>query len=191
MSMHFPFLKRSSCRGAPSAAVLSICVLLLLGACASQPQAPLPTMASVDLAAYMGKWYEIVRLPNRFQRDCVSDTQASYTLERDTVAVVNRCRDKSGEIERADGVAHAVDGSSNAKLRVSFFRPFYGDYWILAFGPARQWVLVGEPSRDNAWVLARSPQLPSPQLDAALIRATKLGFDRAAFQRTPQTQPLQ
>ena len=61
----------------------------------------------------------------------------------------------------------------------------------LAFGPTRQWVLVGEPDRDNAWVLSRSPQLAAEQLDAALARAAELGFDRAAFQRTPQTQPLQ
>ncbi|MEP6557077.1 MAG: lipocalin family protein [Burkholderiales bacterium] len=191
MSWQLPFLKHSSRRAARGTAALTICSLLLLGACASQPQATLPTVASVDLAGYMGNWYEIARLPNRFQRDCVADTQASYTLEGDSVAVVNRCRDKNGKIERAEGVAHVVEGSSNAKLRVSFFRPFYGDYWILAFGPARQWVLVGEPGRDNAWVLARSPQLPPPQLDAALSRAAELGFDRAAFLRTPQTQPLQ
>ncbi len=191
MTRRIAFFRGSSQRGARSAAAVSICSgLLLLGACANQPQAPLPTVQSVDLAGYMGNWYEIARLPNRFQRDCVADTQASYTLEGNTVEVVNRCRDKRGEIERAEGVAHAVEGSNNAKLRVSFFRPFYGDYWILAFGPSRQWVLVGEPGRDNAWVLARSPQLPPAQLDAALGRAAELGFDRAAFQRTPQTQPL-
>ena len=164
--------------------------VVLLGACVHAPQAPLPTESSVDLAAYMGNWYEIARLPNRFQRDCVADTQASYTLDGDTVRVVNRCRTKTGEIDRAEGVAHAVAGSSNAKLRVSFFRPFYGDYWILGFGPAREWVLVGEPDRDYAWVLARSPQLPAGQIDAALSLAAERGFDRFAFQRTPQTQPL-
>lgn len=171
-------------------AVALVAVGLLAG-CASAPQAPLPTVDSVDLAGYMGDWYEIARLPNRFQRDCVADTQANYALQGDTVKVVNRCRARNGELEGAEGVAHAVDGSGNAKLRVSFFRPFYGDYWILAFGPERQWVLVGEPSRENAWVLARSPQLPTAQLNSALDRAANLGFARADFQRTPQTQPLQ
>ncbi len=186
------FLPQFSCPGLRrSLSATTLAALDLLSACASPPQAPLPTVPSVDLAAYMGNWYEIARLPNRFQRDCVADTQASYTLQGDTVTVLNRCRAKNGEIEQAEGVAHAVEGSRNAKLKVSFFRPFYGDYWILAFGPERQWVLVGEPSRENAWVLSRSARLPAAQIDAALGRAAQLGFDPSAFLRTPQTQPLQ
>ncbi|MEO8248699.1 MAG: lipocalin family protein [Burkholderiales bacterium] len=164
---------------------------VLYGCATEKANPPLPTVPSVDLKSYMGDWYEIARLPNDFQKQCVADTQAHYELAGDKVKVVNRCRTGSGEIDQAKGVAHAVEGSGNAKLRVSFFRPFYGDYWILAFGPDRQWVLVGEPGRENSWVLSRSPTLPEAQLDAALDRAAALGFDRGAFMRTPQTRPLQ
>ena len=85
-----------------------------------------------------------------------------------------------------------MPGSGNAKLRVSFFRPFYGDYWILALGGGADygWVLVGEPKRQFGWVLSRTPQLPPSELDAALARAEALGYDRRAFKTTPQTQPL-
>jgi apolipoprotein D and lipocalin family protein len=80
-----------------------------------------------------------------------------------------------------------VAGSQGARLRVSFFRPFYGDYWVLELDPAYRWVLVGEPSRKYAWVLARDPELDDATLDALLARAAALGFDRKAFIRTPHS----
>ena len=164
---------------------------LVMAGCASRaPGSHLPTVPTVDLKSYMGDWNEIARLPNRFQKQCVADTQAHYEIDGETVKVVNRCRTESGEIDKVEGVAHAVKGSGNAKLRVSFFRPFYGDYWILAFGPGQQWVLVGEPRRENGWVLSRTPNLQAAQLNAALDKATALGFDRSAFKLTPQTRPL-
>ncbi|MEY3200612.1 MAG: hypothetical protein RIR70_162 [Pseudomonadota bacterium] len=163
-------------------------MLLLLLAClaACRTHAPLPTVASVDIPRYMGTWYEIAHLPNRFQADCVADTQAHYQQENERVQVVNRCRMKEGTFKEARGIAHVVADSGNAKLRVSFFRPFYGDYWILALGPDYQWVLVGEPSREYAWVLSRRPQMEAATLDEVLAQAAKLGFDAGAFTRTYQ-----
>lgn len=167
---------------------LFVCVLALAG-CTTRPHAPLPTVERVELARYMGTWFEIAHLPNRFQAECVADTQARYTLEGDTVRVLNQCRTQDGAVKSAQGRAHAVAGSGNAKLRVSFFRPFYGDYWILALGADYDWVLVGEPGRDFAWVLARTPQLDDATLEAALQKAAALGFPREAFVRTPHTAP--
>lgn len=157
----------------------------LPAACAA-PQAPLPTVAAVDLDRYAGVWHEIARLPNRFQAMCVADTQARYRREGDAIAVLNQCRNADGEIETADGIAHVVDGSGGAKLRVSFFRPFYGDYWILDLDPDYRWALVGEPGRDYAWILARQPALDAATLERLLAKAATLGFDRAAFVPTPQ-----
>jgi apolipoprotein D and lipocalin family protein len=81
-----------------------------------------------------------------------------------------------------------VEGSNGAKLRVSFFRPFYGDYWILALDPDYRWVLIGEPGRDYAWVLARQPEMDAATLETLLSRAADLGFDREAFVRTRHSQ---
>jgi len=161
-----------------------------LAGCTLQPATPLPTVESVDLSRYMGDWYEIALLPNRFQSMCVADTQASYRLDGDVVRVRNRCRKADGGIEEANGIAKVVEGSRNAKLRVSFFRPFYGDYWILALDPNYRWVLIGEPSRAYGWVLSRTPQLDDASLQIAFDKAAALGFDRAAFRRTPQNKPL-
>ena len=83
-----------------------------------------------------------------------------------------------------------VEGSANAKLRVSFFWPFYGDYWVLDLDADYQQVLVGTPDRDYAWVLSRKPTMAEAELQKLLDKAAALGFDKAAFKRSPQTQPL-
>jgi len=158
-----------------------------LPAACTSTHPPLPTVQAVDLDRYFGTWYEIARLPNRFQAMCVSDTRATYRPDGKAVKVVNRCRTATGRIERADGIAKVVAGSQGARLRVSFFRPFYGDYWILDLDPDYRWVLVGEPGRHYAWILAREPELDAATLEALLARAAALGFDRQAFIRTPQT----
>jgi apolipoprotein D and lipocalin family protein len=161
-----------------------------LTGCVSKPAVPLPTVEAVDLNRYMGAWYEIALLPNRFQAVCVADTQAHYRIDGDVVRVTNRCRGADGGIEEANGVAKVVERSGNAKLRVSFFRPFYGNYWILAIDPDYRWVLVGEPGREYGWVLSRTPALNEATLAAVLQKAAALGYDPAAFRRTPQMRPL-
>ena len=160
----------------------------LLSACAT-PHPPLPTVQNVDLNRYYGTWYEIAMLPNSFQSMCVSDTQALYRPDGKNVSVVNQCRTADGTIKQADGIAKQVEGSHGAKLRVSFFRPFYGDYWILELDPDYRWVLVGEPGRKYAWILARNTSLDAATLDRLLARAAVLGFDRKAFVLTPHTLP--
>jgi apolipoprotein D and lipocalin family protein len=165
-------------------------LLACLASCTLRTTTPLPTVESVDLARYMGKWYEIALLPNRFESTCAADTQATYRLDRDLVRVRNRCRKADGGVEEANGVAKVVEGSRNAKLRVSFFRPFYGDYWILALDHDYRWALVGEPRREYAWVLSRTATLDEASLQIALDKAAALGFDRKAFRRTPQINPL-
>lgn len=169
--------------------------LTMITACAASavllacttPHPPLPTVQSVDLSRYYGTWYEIARLPNSFQSMCASDTQAKYHADGSVVAVMNECRTAEGELKQAKGVAKIVAGSNGAKLRVSFFRPFYGDYWVLDLDPDYGWVLVGEPGRKYAWILAREPKLDDATLQRLLTRAAALGFDRQAFLRTPQS----
>jgi len=173
-----------------AAALLAAALVVFVGSCASRKVAPLSTVESVDLDRYLGAWFEVALIPNRFQKICVADTQARYSLDGDVLRVRNRCRKANGEIEEAVGVAKVVPGSGNAKLRVSFFRPFYGDYWILALDPDYRWALIGEPSREYGWILSRSPQLDEASIEAALAAADDRGFDRASFRRTPQNMPL-
>jgi apolipoprotein D and lipocalin family protein len=162
----------------------------LLAGCAGATERPLPTVERVDLRRYTGTWYEVALLPNRFQRQCVSDSQANYALDGDRVRVVNRCRRADGSVEEVEGKARVIAGSNNSKLEVSFFWPFWGDYWIVALDPDYKHVLVGEPSRKYAWLLSRTSNPGDAVIDNYLSIAQAQGFDRSAFVRTPADKPI-
>lgn len=148
---------------------------------------PVQTVESVELQRYAGKWYEIASLPMFFQRNCVADTTAEYTLLPDgSVGVNNRCRTKDGDIDSASGTASAVKDSGNAKLEVSFFKPFKGDYWIIGLDPEYRWSVVGAPSRKVLWILSRSPQLEPDDLERALAAAKAQGYTLEELRFTPQ-----
>lgn len=162
-------------------------VLAGLSGCQQEYHPPLPTVPSVDLRRFMGDWYEIALLPNQFQSMCVADTKARYRQDGDRVRVKNSCRKSDGTMADVSGIAKVVEGSRNAKLRVSFFRPFYGDYWVLALDPEYRWVLVGEPSRKYGWVLSRQPVLEDALLQNILDTAVSLGYERSTFLPSPHS----
>ena len=166
----------------------SALLMALAAGCSSTPddRKPVATVAQVDLQRYLGRWYEIANFPMFFQRKCIGDTTADYALRDDgSVSVSNRCRTDSGFIQ-ADGKAKVADDSGNAKLRVSFFWPFHGDYWIIGLDPSYRWAVVGDPSRRYLWVLSRTPTLDKGDLDAALETARAQGYDLAPLRFTTQ-----
>jgi apolipoprotein D and lipocalin family protein len=151
-------------------------------------------VAQVDLGRYMGRWYEIARLPNFFQRQCARETTADYALRPDgLVSVTNRCARASGEVDSAEGVARVVDAETRARLEVSFVslfgtQLFWGDYWILGLGEGYDYALIGTPSRRWGWILARNPHPPEARIQAWLAEMATQGYDPAQFQRSPQSQ---
>ncbi len=133
---------------------------------------PLETVERVELPRYLGTWYEIASYPQRFQKGCTATTANYSPDKRGQISVVNRCRKGGldGKVDAAKGRARVVDEKSNAKLQVSFFRPFWGDYWIIDLDPDYQWAVVGHPSRDYLWILARQPSLEPAVYDGILRR---------------------
>jgi lipocalin/uncharacterized protein YbjT (DUF2867 family) len=154
---------------------------------------PVRTVPFVDLNRYAGDWFEIARFENRFQRQCLGDVRASYTLRADRrIDVVNRCRTADGQSE-ARGVARSVDEQTNAKLKVRFAPAWlswlpavWGDYWILGLAADYSWAVVGDPGREYLWVLSRTPRMDAESIAAARAAARDNGFDLGRLVETPQ-----
>jgi apolipoprotein D and lipocalin family protein len=162
-------------------------VLFASAALAGDQKRPVQTVSSVDLSRYAGTWYEIARYPNRFQKQCTGNVTATYELRDDgNVTVVNSCKTEDGETDTATGKAKIVDSRTNARLKVSFFGPFYGDYWIINLGPNYEYAVVGTPDRDYLWILSRTPQIDEALYDVLLQRIAAQGFDTARIVKTPQ-----
>ena len=171
-------------------ATLFIFVLVMLGCAvaAAWAKSPLAVVDSVDLQRYLGKWYEIASYPAWFQKGCTGST-AEYSLLPDgKIQVINRCRKGSldGPLKESKGKAEVADTTTNAKLKVWFFWPFKGNYWIIELEQNYQWVVVGEPSRKYLWILSRTPTMDEAVYKGILERLPQKGYDPAKLQRTAQ-----
>ena len=163
----------------------------------------LPALPSLDIAAYMGTWYQVAWIPNRFQKQCVSDTAATYRDRGDgTVEVLNRCKLASGGNDSVQGIARPPAGAARieagqlkpARLEVSFVPTWlrwtgigWGAYWVVDLGPDGRYVIVSEPSREYLWVLARQPALTPVDEVMVQARLQALGFDLARVQAHPHS----
>jgi len=152
------------------------------------PTAPLKAVEHVDLNRYVGKWYEIARYPNRFERDCDRDVTAEYSLRADgKIRVVNSCITAEGRAKQSIGTAIVTDKTTSAKLKVTFFWPFYGKYWIIDLGENYEYAVVGEPSRKYLWILGRSPRLEETRYQNVVSRLNTQGYEPAKLAKTTQT----
>ena len=160
-------------------------MLVLFGVVIPAANQPLPVVPAVDLNRYAGKWYELARLPNRFERNCSSDITANYALRPDgKIDVRNACKQANGKVKESKGTAKVADKEGpNSKLKVTFFWPFAGDYWILDLDPQYQWALVGVPTRKYLWILSRSANLDAKTYEQIVAKAQSLGFDTSQLIR--------
>lgn len=149
---------------------------------------PLTTVASVDLQRYQGLWYEIASYPQWFQEGCTGTTATYHLNEAGQVDVRNRCflETLDGELDEAEGSARVTDPVTRAKLEVTFFWPFYGDYWIIDLDADYAYAVVGHPSRDYLWILSRTPTLDDEVYAGILRRVEAAGYPLGRLHKTPQ-----
>jgi len=153
----------------------------------------LETVKYVDLTKYTGTWYEVAKIPNRFQNNCDQNTTATYQIRSDgTISVINRCMDPDGEEDSAEGMARVVDTVSNAKLEVSFFsifgwHLFWGDYWIIGLDEDYQYPVIGTPSRKYGWILSRQQTMSEVQMKQAFDILRNQGYNPDDFVTSKQT----
>ncbi|MCU1289504.1 MAG: Lipocalin family protein [Acidobacteria bacterium] len=152
------------------------------------------TVASVDLKRYSGKWFEIARYPNKFQKKCVGNTTATYNLKSNSeFEVLNRCVTKNGTFSDAVGKGRVADEASSAKLEVrfapgylSFIPATWGDYWIIDLDANYQYAAVGDPKREYFWILSRKAEMDDATYQNILRRAEAKGFNPGKVVKTPQ-----
>ncbi len=143
----------------------------------------LETVSHVDVERYMGKWYEIAKYPNSFQKNCFK-AEANYKLKKNgEVEVVNTCLKDGKKVKEAEARAWIVDEITNAKLKVQFFAkflklPFFaGDYWIIMLGDDYEYAVVSEPKQEFLWILSRTKKLEEYKLENILDELRQRGFD--------------
>lgn len=159
--------------------ILIALTALGLGACGQpvyrQVETPLP-VASIDIDRYLGLWHEAARLPNSFERDCV-DVTAEYARREDgLISVLNTCRESDGSVRDAEGRARFAGAETEGKLKVSFFGPFWGDYWVVERADDYAWAIVSEPGGRFLWVLTRDDELTAEERAFFQTRVEALGF---------------
>jgi apolipoprotein D and lipocalin family protein len=163
------------------------------------PTEPLAALPGLDVPSYMGTWYQVAWFPNRFQKQCVSDTTATYRRVLAGVEVLNRCRLADGRMDDVRGVARTAgstisgDKLAPARLEVSFlpawlrWLPIWGDYWVIQLADDGRYAVISEASRQYLWVLSRRPQLSATDETAIRSRLVQQGFDLGPWQAHPHT----
>ena len=178
--------------------VLFLVLVLLaqtgLAAAGDKPHVPRRprVVRNVDVERYMGRWYEIARIPMKFQKDCACCATATYTLREDgKIDVLNECLKKDGTRREFEAEAKVADERTNARLKLTPFKVLgigfvKADYWIIGLDEDYAWAVVGHPDRKYGWILSRTPALEPgvrETIDALLVRQ---GYDPAAFIDTDQ-----
>jgi len=186
----------------PLPLLLSPILLATALSAAAQP-APVAALPSLDVPAYMGTWYQVAWYPNRFQKQCVSDTTATYRRIPEGVEVVNRCRNAEGRIESITGLARPAGSETRgnalqpAQLEVSFlpswlrWLPIWGSYWVIQLADDGRYAVVSEPQREYLWVLSRRPTLAPADESAIRSWLTQQGYDLARWQTHTHTTPAE
>ncbi len=166
-------------------------ILLLFTMPTSIAAQALRTVPHVDLNRYAGTWYEIASFPQRFTKGCQATTATYTTTDKGYVIVENRCNRDSlaGKTSYIKGRAFVVPNSGNAKLKVQFFWPLRGKYWIIDLADDYSYAVVGHPDRKYLWILSRTPQLSDAVYQGILDRVKANGYTLDKLQRTPQISP--
>jgi apolipoprotein D and lipocalin family protein len=169
-----------------------LCLLLFgLCGCAHIPEG-IDAVKGFDVQRYLGTWYEIARLDHSFERGLIN-VSATYSLKEDgSLRVVNRGFDpKQNRWKEAEGRAYFIAEPDQGRLKVSFFRPFYGGYNILQIDERDYaYALICGNNRSYLWILAKQPKLPEAVMASLTQKAKDLGFDTAALIYVQQPNPV-
>lgn len=159
--------------------IILVCIMLGLGSCRadnSNQKIDNSTIETLDVARFMGKWYEIARYDHRFEKD-MTNVSATYTLlDNGRIEVLNAGY-KNGEYKEIKGKAKQPNPDDPGKLKVSFFLWFYSDYYILDIAPDYSHVIIGSSTDKYLWIMSREPVLPDNVLSELIEKIRQRGYD--------------
>lgn len=151
-------------------------------------QTAVKAVPSVDLKRYSGKWFEIARIPNKFQKQCVGNTTAAFNTMREDgkFEVLNTCLQKNGKVKQIRGEAKVTGDNTNAKMKVSFPKFSSDSYWIIDLDSNYQYSVVSSPKREYLWIYSRTPQMDTRVYQQILRRIEMMGFEPNRLIKTQQ-----
>jgi apolipoprotein D and lipocalin family protein len=159
---------------------LAMSLFSLAAPAAAFTAAPAPTKP-VELQRYVGRWYEVARVPNRFERgkDCDAPTADYVQDAKGAVTVVQTCHESAptGPEKVYHATAKILDPGTNAKFKLTFYVLLSKEYWVLDHAPDYKWAIVGDPTGKFLWLFSRQPTLAQGVKEAVLARAKALGYD--------------
>lgn len=164
---------------------LSVLTFLMITAMDAQP---LQTVPNVDLTKYVGKWFEIASFPQRFQKNCHCTTAEYTATDKGYIIVENTCNKGGidGKQSYIKGKAFVVENTGNAKLKVQFFWPFKGDYWIIDLADDYSYAVVSNPNKKYLWILSRTSKMDAAVYQQIIARLKEKGFDLTNLKMTEQ-----
>ncbi|MDP9038510.1 MAG: lipocalin family protein [Acidobacteriota bacterium] len=174
-----PQARRHAAAGCVLAAVLAAG-----GAAAGQMVTPI---AKLDADRFIAPWYEITRLPVKKEKRCLTDQVVLYALgdKKNSFQRVTSCKIK-GDNSDSWNATGKLDESGGGGLKVRTIWPFSRPYWVLAAGPAYEWLLVGTPNRKSLWVLSKTPDMAPDVIASIVAKASAEGFNTAKLVAIPQ-----
>lgn len=141
----------------------------------------------VEIEHYLGKWFQVAAIPQRFQKGCQKSKAEYSKINKNRIRVINTC-EVNGKKKIVKGEARVVDSETNAKLKVQFFKPFEGDYWIIELGKEYEYAVVGDPSRSYLWILSRTSKISDELYESLLGKIETIHlYDPSKIIRSPNS----
>jgi apolipoprotein D and lipocalin family protein len=167
--------------------IFAIMVIPFFNSCQTIPKGAI-AFKPFDKEKHLGKWYEIARMDFTFERN-LSNVTANYSLNNNgTIKVVNRGYNyKTKKWKQAVGKAKFAGTQDEARLKVSFFGPFYAAYNVIALDNEYKYALVVGKNLDYIWILYRETTIPDEIKQNYLDIAQELGFNTSILIWTDQS----
>lgn len=151
-------------------------LLLFAFSCYEKDTIFIPPVSNFKIEKYVGKWYEIARTDNSFEKGCTNVT-ANYSFRSDGgINVLNECI-KNGKAKKAEGKAYFKGSSDLGSLKVTFFWPFYGNYYVVYVDESYSYAIVYGGSPKYIWILSRYEKITQIQLESLLFKIKEFGLD--------------